>query len=323
MANFDRPTAPTSFPVLLGRDRSTKVEIAEREDVIADVKSPLSRELTKSTGVHAPTTTRDETPLPQEPSQRPASPPKQVSDVLLCKEEALSLQSELMEAFSAPAFQKQLHELGRFHGVGTDACRAALLQLVRSTQVEIIPRFGLQGSQAGIEGMLSAFKSLETDPDIQVNNTAMKELLCLELPFTPVQEAETPSSQRQTVRMVVQRPSTKHRVMDILRVQLIEFSKSTFQLEVEELKRQASVSDAAGGFYHLPGRPDLALLVQQVLLPQYGFAGSKEGVQDMILHCAPFVKDPDVASLLDRVNDRLGMSSAACERFRDHLVHLA
>ncbi|CAE7655728.1 unnamed protein product [Symbiodinium microadriaticum] len=218
-----------------------------------------------------------------------------------------------MEAFSAPAFQKQLHELGRFHGVGTDACRAALLQLVRSTQVEIIPRFGLQGSQAGIEGMLSAFKSLETDPDIQVNDTAMKELLCLELPFTPVQE----------VRMVVQRPSTKHRVMDLLRVQLIEFSKSTFQLEVEELKRQASVSDAAGGFYHLPGRPDLALLVQQVLLPQYGFAGSKEGVQDMILHCAPFVKDPDVASLLDRVNDRLGMSSAACERFRDHLVHLA
>ena len=66
----------------------------------------------------------------------------------------------------------------------------------------------------------------------------------------------------------------------------------------------------------------------------------------MILHCAPFVKDrmeracerereqrkcikplrcqdPDVASLLDRVNDRLGMSSAACQRFRDHLVHLA
>ena len=33
------------------------------------------------------------------------------------------------------------------------------------------------------------------------------------------------------VRMVVQRPFTKHRVMDILRVQLIEFSKATFHFE--------------------------------------------------------------------------------------------
>jgi len=313
MARLDIRTAPTTFPVLLGRDHS-KVELAEQEAVTADIKSPLNRDLTKSTGVGASTTQRDETPVPQEPSEQAPSPPQQVLDVLLSKDEALSLQSELMEAFSAPAFQKQLHELGRLHGVGTDGCRAAVLKLVRSKQVEIIPRFGLQKCQAGIEGMLSAFKSLETDPDIQVNNMAMKELLSLELPFeTPVPE----------VRMVVQRPSTKHRVMDILRVQLIEFSKATFQLEVEELKRQAKVSDAAGGFYHLPGRADLALLVQQVLLPQYGFAGSKEGVQDMIQHCAPFVKDPDVASLLDRVNDRLGMSPAACERFRNLLVYLA
>ncbi|CAE7811053.1 unnamed protein product [Symbiodinium sp. CCMP2592] len=300
MANVDRRIAPTTYPVLLGRDRSTKSEFAGE---------------VQAAGVRASTTQRDETPVPEEPSRQAASPPQQVLDVLLSKEEALSLQSELMEAFSAPAFQKQLHELGRLHGVGTDGCRALVLKLVRSKQVEIISRFGLQSSQAGIEGMLSAFKSLETDPDIQVNNMAMKELLCLsEMPFpTPVPE----------VRMVVQRPSTKHRVMDVLRVQLIEFSKATFQLEVEELKRQAKVSDAAGGFYHLPGRADLALIVQQVLLPQYGFAGSKEGVQDMIQHCARKCQDPDVASLLDRVNDRLGMSAAACDRFRDLLGYPA
>ena len=104
------------------------------------------------------------------------------------------------------------------------------------------------------------------------------------------------------------------------------------------------MSDAAGGFYHLPGRADLALLVQQadvgfwakpkpdkslqgrwvqslfslglwsswtglaaaqVLLPQYGFAGSKEGVQDMIQHCAPFVKDRmERARARERERDR-------------------
>ena len=184
MANFDRRTAPTSYPVLLGRDRSTKSEFAGQE----------------ATGVRASTTQRDETPVPQESSEQAPSPPQQVLDVLLSKDEALSLQSELMEAFSAPAFQKQLHELGRLHGVGTDGCRAAVLKLVRSKQVEIIPRFGLQKCQAGIEGMLFAFKSLETDPDIQVNNMAMKELLSLELPFeTPVPEAKTPSAQVQVL----------------------------------------------------------------------------------------------------------------------------
>ncbi|CAE7218420.1 unnamed protein product, partial [Symbiodinium pilosum] len=97
---------------------------------------------------------------------------------------------------------------------------------------------------AGVVNMLQAFKSLEADPDIQVNNVAMKDLLSLEQPEISVSQA----------RMVVERPCTKHRIMDMLRVQLIEFSKATFQHEVEELKRQARPADAAQGFYHLPGR---------------------------------------------------------------------
>ena len=232
------------------------------------------------------------------------------SDVCLSREDALRLQCELMVAFSTPAFQRELHELGRLHAAGTVGRQAALLRLVRCVQVEILPSFGIAGSEAGVASMLRAFRSLEADPDIQVNSTAIKELLSVELPSLSIP----------TARMVVERPCTKHRVLDLLRVQLIEFSKAAFQLEVETLKRESAQKHAAAGFYHLPGRAELALLVQETLLPQYGFAASKDGVRDMIQHCAPFAHDQDVAGLLDRINETLGMSPKACRRFRDLLA---
>ena len=242
--------------------------------------------------------------------QLPCEEAAATSDVCLSREDALRLQRELMVAFSTPAFQRELHELGRLHAAGTTGRQAALLRLVRSVQVEIIPRFGFAGSEAGLASMLRAFRSLEADPDVSVNSTAIRELLSLELPSLSVPNA----------RMVVERPCTKHRVLDLLRVQLIEFSKAAFQLEVETLKRQAAQKHAAAGFYHLPGRAELALLVQETLLPQYGFAASKDGVREMIQHCAPFAQDQDVAGLLDRINETLGMSPEACQRFRDLLA---
>jgi len=60
----------------------------------------------------------------------------------------------------------------------------------------------------------------------------------------------------------------------------------------------------------------LALIVQQAILPGFGFEASKEGVKEMMRHCAPFFQDPEVADLLDAINSKLGMSASACKRFR-------
>ncbi|CAE7939485.1 unnamed protein product [Symbiodinium sp. KB8] len=254
----------------------------------------------------------------------------------LTKERAITLQLELMAAYGTPAFQKELHEIGRRYGTSSKL-RSELCKLVRRIQLDIIPRYGFDGSEEGVHSMLRSFKALEKDPDIEVNDVAIKELLSLEVPPMEMNEKNK----------LIARPVTKHRIMDLLRVQLIEFSKATFQADVEELKKCADYNSGRvfnpsrpmeqgfedpDGYYHLEGRAELALLVQTRLLPQYGFAPSKAGVQDMIRpglssvsvgHCAPFVRDPDVANLLDRVNEKLGMSPAACHRFRELVAQLS
>mmetsp|Transcript_64981 Transcript_64981/g.152916 ORF Transcript_64981/g.152916 Transcript_64981/m.152916 type:complete len:293 (-) Transcript_64981:154-1032(-) len=218
---------------------------------------------------------------------------------LLDKEGALLLQTDLMMAFSQPGFQKQLHEVARM-----PTFREDFLKLVRGVQLEIIPRYGFEKSRSGVEKMLQAFQVFEDDPDIQCNNAAVSDLLSVELP--PLVE--------DLANRVVERPGTKHRIMDMIRVQLVEFSKATFQAQVAELKK--AVNQPEADFYHLPGRAELALTIQEVLLPHYGFEGSKSGVLEMLRCCIPFLQDPDVAGLLDQVNERLGMSPAACKRFR-------
>lgn len=50
--------------------------------------------------------------------------------------------------------------------------------------------------------------------------------------------------------------------------------------------------------------------------PGFGLPASRAGVTEMILRCAEHLDDPDVARLMDAVNLKLGMSPAACKRFR-------
>ncbi|CAE7252008.1 aglP [Symbiodinium natans] len=252
----------------------------------------------------------------------------QPSTFNLTKERAVALQLELMAHYNTPAFQKQLHELARTLGPSSSQFRSALCKLVRRIQLNVIPRYGFDGSEEGVQEMLRAFKALEKDPDIEVNGVAIKELLSVEVPPMEMNEKNK----------LIERPVTKHRILDLLRVHLIEFSKATFQADVEELKKCADYNSGRvfnpkkpkeqgfedpDGYYHLEGRADLALIVQKQLLPQYGFEPSKAGVQDMIRHCAPFVQDRDVANLFDRVNEKLGMSTAACQRFRELVAQLS
>ncbi|CAE7209786.1 unnamed protein product, partial [Symbiodinium pilosum] len=148
---------------------------------------------------------------------------------LLTKERGVALQLELMATYSSPAFQKQLHELGRTLGPASSKFRAALCRMVRHAQMEVIPTYGFEPSEEGVETMLRAFKSLEKDPDIEVNSVAIRDLLSLEAPPMEMNEKNK----------VIERPVTKHRILDMLRVQLIEFSKATFQADVDELKKCA------------------------------------------------------------------------------------
>jgi len=239
----------------------------------------------------------------------------------LNREEALALQSDLMLAFQEPTFQRQLHECCQYER-GSVQYRKAVLRLVRTVQLRVIPLYGFAATEAGVEQMLLCFKALEGDLDIQVNSLAITEVLN---PWANEKFPELP-----TRLAVEKKPTTKFRVMDLLHLMLKEFGKASFQRDIAELKKAANYNsrrvfdfsqaivdfEDPEGYYELEGRDDLALIVQQAILPSFGFEASKEGVQEMMHHIAPFFQDPEVAEVLDAINSKLGMTSSASKRIR-------
>ncbi|CAK9074552.1 unnamed protein product [Durusdinium trenchii] len=248
------------------------------------------------------------------------------------KEKALELQQKLLESFTSPSFQLTLHELGRKYRAskGTDRrARAGFKQLVRKAQFEVIPEYGFPCSEEGVEQMIQAYERYKTDADIFVNSTIIKEVLFGESQYPEIVEED--DYERFAATTSESKPQTKTVILELLQTLLLRFGDPFIQEEVENLKREADhragrvlnrgvmepwVSEDPEGYYHLPGRQELALDVQVDVLPSYGFEGNRKGVREMICHCAPYLKDAEVQKRFDAINMKLGMSAAAATRFR-------
>ncbi|CAJ1350385.1 unnamed protein product [Effrenium voratum] len=246
----------------------------------------------------------------------------------LSKEAALQLQQGLLAAYTSAGFQKRLHEMSRkFKAQRVDPHLSADFKLlVRTQQFQILPLYGFDPSEQGVEDMLQAFEEFKDDPDIYVNASAIQEAI-----FSPWQE-----SHPKAIESIgfARKPGTKVTIMEMLQSLLISFSEPHFQEEIAKLKldydalagrctfanlsQKVSVPDPQG-YYHLPGRAELALQLQQPVLTCFGFSPTRGGVCDMVRHCVPYLSDLAVAELFDNINMKLGMSRSAAERFR----HLA
>eukprot|EP00931_Biecheleriopsis_adriatica_P103605 TRINITY_DN78412_c0_g1_i1.p1 TRINITY_DN78412_c0_g1~~TRINITY_DN78412_c0_g1_i1.p1 ORF type:complete len:616 (-),score=179.84 TRINITY_DN78412_c0_g1_i1:25-1872(-) len=225
--------------------------------------------------------------------------------VKLSKNRALALQAELLAAFTGARFQKKVNELSRLHkGEQNAAYRAAFQKLVRREQFQIIPRYGFDTSEEGVQEMLVAFKEFSQDPDVYVNSTAITEAL-----YGPAKGAS-----KKEESLEPEKVDSKEFVVKLLRIQLVAFSHPAIQRSVAILKNEAA--DAGDGHFHMAGRSELSLQVQRLILPKFGFEGNRQGVQAMIKYCAKYMHDPEVAALFDDINSKLGMSADACRRFR-------
>lgn len=167
----------------------------------------------------------------------------------LTKPRALALQQELLNTFTAPKFQKKLNEIARKHSKSEERNSAytSFRQLVRRSQREIIPRYGFDASEEGVECMMKAFRQLKDDPDIYVNECAIKEALSLDYGQFRSQSHDSEMSaqmspMRQTLselselsetallpRSAVQSGSIRNLVILWLRRLIIRFSTPTFQ----------------------------------------------------------------------------------------------
>eukprot|EP00930_Biecheleria_cincta_P042116 TRINITY_DN28971_c0_g1_i1.p1 TRINITY_DN28971_c0_g1~~TRINITY_DN28971_c0_g1_i1.p1 ORF type:complete len:424 (-),score=98.27 TRINITY_DN28971_c0_g1_i1:16-1287(-) len=241
---------------------------------------------------------------------------------LLSKDDALSLQSELLTAFTAPSFQKKLHELARLQGAPEErsmeyTSTIAFQKLVQSVQLPVFLDYGLAASDDGVTDMLQMSLDFGDDADIYVNCEAIKEALF---------DASAPAPLPQHLEGIRhgKKPTCKEDVLDLLQSLLLNYSRPRFQRAMERLKElEPNLDHKAGGYYHLIGRVEICSKIQQKLLPLWGFDASQQGVRDMILVCTQYLDDPEVTRLFDLINEKLGMSHLACLRFRKFAVGLA
>lgn len=255
---------------------------------------------------------------------------------VLAKETALDLQQSLLAEFTSPSFQKTLHELARKYRAthGRDASsRAAFKNLVRTHQYRVLPRYGFESTDEGVEAMLKAFVAFQGDGDVFVNTMSINEAL-----FNASKDLE-PTSEEVDVEGTPygSLPTSKTAILGLLQNLLIAYSEPWFQEEIENLKHEADVAagrvktslwqsiveEDPAGYYHLPGRSELAMEVQVDILRDHGFEGNTKGVRDMICHCSSYLSDLEVAKLFDSINMKLGMSKAAAKRFRSLAEMLA
>jgi len=170
--------------------------------------------------------------------------------VTLSKPRALALQTELLDAFTSPKFQKKLNEIARKHkmaeGEGRSKAYSSFRNLVRKNQREIIPQYGFDASEEGVEQMMKAFRNFKDDPDIYVNECAIKEALCLNHGQSHIDSHEmTQTSHALSESLLAESgssqsarsagcpgsaiPSARNLVVVWLRHLIIRFSTPTFQ----------------------------------------------------------------------------------------------
>mmetsp|Transcript_32465 Transcript_32465/g.75012 ORF Transcript_32465/g.75012 Transcript_32465/m.75012 type:complete len:353 (+) Transcript_32465:50-1108(+) len=233
----------------------------------------------------------------------------------LSKTQALALQKEFLAAFSDPGFQKRFSELLR------ERKTELWNELVRQQQMKLIGKFGFETSDEGVENVLQAMKAFAEDPDMIVLEMSISEILAVDKSQQRVRHVDdVPVSVTPYLK-----PNSADEVCDLLRLLLVYFSRACFQQRIQDLKQEADKKRGAPdpkGYYHLPGRAELALQVHKIVLPDYGFEGNAFGVQEMIKYCANFLHNATVAELLDAINAKLGMASAACQRFRQNATSL-
>ncbi|CAJ1437501.1 unnamed protein product [Effrenium voratum] len=243
------------------------------------------------------------------------------------KAKALALQRALLARFEAPSFQRDLRKLASAHRLEEGKSKGYLVgftRLVRREQLQVLPGFGFEATEHGVEAMLRAFREWKKDSDVQVQETIIQDTLRRAEPVATPAEPE-----RTSIRI---KPANKFEIQCMLRALLKAFTDPWVQEQIYELRSSADhcagrrvrgSSQASGehsvdpeGYYNLSGRTALALLVHEQVLPRYAFEGTPEGVQEMLLHVSPYLGDKDVARLFDAINSKLGMEPNAQRRFR-------
>mmetsp|Transcript_144568 Transcript_144568/g.252022 ORF Transcript_144568/g.252022 Transcript_144568/m.252022 type:complete len:304 (+) Transcript_144568:80-991(+) len=202
----------------------------------------------------------------------------------LSKEQILAMGAELLQGFSAQAFQADLQKLLRNSKTSGDV--PGRMELALTVQSKVLPKYGLPGTFEGVAMMLDAVSPFGDDYMVQQMVWAIDEKLGMKAKGPgPVSDGEM----------------GKVHYLSMAEELLDGFSTADFQRKLQTLLRnRKSTTD-------VPGRMELALTVQSKVLPKYGFPGTPEGIVEMLDAISPFTDDDKMQDLLWAIDEKLGI----------------
>jgi len=187
-------------------------------------------------------------------------------------ERGLRLQQELIEGFSSHWFQQQFVELTRVHPPGNKRYEPQRLKLLLTVQSIVLPKYGFEGTSKGAFIMQAAYKAEPWEPDeeIQRNGVLLGELVNKPLETSSdLGNASTKLADRSTFTLEIG--------MSLQQDLLAGFSDPWFQKQLDEILEKFH-SDSSQLALE---KQRLAMTVQSIVLPKYGFDDTHKGVAQM------------------------------------------
>lgn len=225
---------------------------------------------------------------------------RQVRDIpALTKGQVLELIGDLLQTVSDPGFQIQLQELPK-----DDESRR---ELVLKAQRQVLPKHGFPGTRFGsilmfdaiapfIDDFLVSYLASQMDEKIGWPKGATANMCKgTDISNTPSQAKLTEAPTSPAARL------TRGQVLSLCSELLEGFLASNFQDALQAILKRGN-KHAVG-----PERSLLALTVQSEVLPKYGLPGTTPGVLRMLDEVAPYASDWLVASLVNDIDEALGL----------------
>lgn len=155
-----------------------------------------------------------------------------------------------------------------------------MTEAVNDVQMNFLPKYGFQGSAEGLEEYNQAMAMYLKDPEI---SALLEKVNMYKILGTKLDQ---------------QKPSMTHERAVTLQQELLDgFSTPEFQEQLKKIRQDNK--DEAEVYKRLK---ELALTVQQEVLPRYGFEGSQKGVSDMLAAFVPLLQDELVRRLTVQIN---------------------
>mmetsp|Transcript_3587 Transcript_3587/g.7876 ORF Transcript_3587/g.7876 Transcript_3587/m.7876 type:complete len:333 (+) Transcript_3587:133-1131(+) len=171
-----KPSVPDTDQAEETSDES-EVEAAEPEEVpVAAVQMRTSKTASTAVQDQGANGQRAEAGFRQSHVKQPV--PAKAS---LDRDSAFQLQRELFDSFRKDDFQMELMKLEMACGTSSSTFRTSRQKLILKVQSKVLPKYGFEGSMAGVCDMIVAMKPLIDDPEFAKVGRQINSLLGLDI----------------------------------------------------------------------------------------------------------------------------------------------